>query len=108
MSTLLELNDNNFEEEVVSSSVPVLVDIYADWCGPCRMLSPIMEDLKNKFSDRLKVCKANMEKNQGMISRYCVSSVPTLLFFRNGDIIEKIVGLKKKEDIERNIEAILC
>lgn len=108
MSNLLEINDTNFDEEVNKSSLPVLIDIYADWCGPCKLIAPMMDEFSNKFLNRLKICKANMEENSTLISRYGISSVPTLLFFKDGDVVKRVVGLKDRLSIERNIEEVLC
>ena len=107
MKDLFEVDDNNFEKEVKNSHVPVMIDIYSDSCMPCKILYPILKELNEKFSDKLKICKANMELNSTLISKYKISSVPTILFLNNGDMVKKITGLRNKMFLEKSIEEIL-
>ncbi len=97
---MIYLNNENFEEEVINSKGKVLVDFYADWCGPCQGLAPIIEEIDNKnTSDELKICKLNVDDNQELSRKYKVMSIPTILVFENGEIIKSTVGMVEKEYI---------
>jgi thioredoxin 1 len=86
------LNENNFEEEVLNSDKPVLVDFWATWCGPCRMIAPLISQLAEKYDGKIKVCKADVDENAELASSYGVSSIPTLLIFKNGEIAAQRIG----------------
>ena len=86
------LNENNFEEEVLNSDKPVLVDFWATWCGPCRMIAPLISQLAEKYNGKIKVCKADVDENAELASSYGVSSIPTLLIFKNGEIAAQRIG----------------
>lgn len=83
---------DTFEEEVIKSSVPVLVDFYADWCGPCQSLAPVIDELAQKYDGRLKICKINVDSNQKLSISHQVMSIPTMLLFKDGEVKERIVG----------------
>lgn len=95
----LKLTSENFEKEVMESNIPVVVDFWAEWCGPCRMQSPIIDDLANGMKDTLKVGKVNVDDETELASKYNVMSIPTLIIFKNGQIINTVVGLHTKEEI---------
>lgn len=99
---VLKITENNFEEEVVQSDKTVLLDFYADWCGPCKMQSPIIDEIANSRDD-IKVGKINVDENQNLASKYHVMSIPTLLIMKNGEILEQFVGLTAKDQIEEKI-----
>jgi thioredoxin 1 len=103
----LEVNENNFQGEVLESSIPVLVDLWAPWCMPCRMISPIVEELGNDNQGKLKVCKLNTDENQNIAARYGIQGIPTLLFFKDGQEVDRIVGVTPKPIIQKKLEAIL-
>ena len=103
----VELNGNNFQQEVLESSIPVLVDLWAPWCMPCRMISPIVEELGNDNQGKLKVCKLNTDENQNIAARYGIQGIPTLLFFKNGQEVDRIVGVTPKPIIQKKLDAIL-
>ncbi len=103
----VELNGNNFQKEVLESSIPVLVDLWAPWCMPCRMISPIVEELGNDNQGKLKVCKLNTDENQNIAARYGIQGIPTLLFFKNGQEVDRIVGVTPKPIIQKKLDAIL-
>lgn len=107
MKNIIEINNGNFEKEVKESSIPVMVDIYAQWCGPCKMLSPILDNISKEY-DNLKICKADMEENDNLVSIYEINSVPTFLFFKDGQMINKIVGFCGKDKLDKVIKEILC
>jgi len=103
----VELNGSNFQQEVLESSVPVLVDLWAPWCMPCRMISPIVEELGNDNQGKLKVCKLNTDENQNIAARYGIQGIPTLLFFKDGQEVDRIVGVTPKPIIQQKLDAIL-
>lgn len=92
------LNSDNYSSEVLSSDIPVLVDFYADWCGPCKMLSPIVEEIAES-ADGFKVCKMNIDENMDIAMGLKIVSIPTLMVFKNGEVANKVVGLCSKSDI---------
>jgi thioredoxin 1 len=103
----VEVNGNNFQREVLESSIPVLVDLWAPWCMPCRMISPIVEELGNDNQGKLKVCKLNTDENQNIAARYGIQGIPTLLFFKDGQEVDRIVGVTPKPIIQQKLDAIL-
>jgi thioredoxin 1 len=103
----LVINDQNFDEEVLGSSTPVLVDFWAEWCGPCKMVSPAVTELAEEMKDHLKVGKLNVDENPDSTSRYQVFSIPALKVFKEGKIIGEIVGAAPKHVIEQRLKTIL-
>ncbi|MHC2995684.1 MAG: thioredoxin [Candidatus Atribacteria bacterium] len=106
-SKSLEVNENNFKQEVLESSIPVLVDLWAPWCMPCRMISPIVEEIGNDNQGKLKVCKLNTDENQNIAAQYGIQGIPTLLFFKDGQEVDRIVGVTPKPIIQQKLDAIL-
>jgi len=100
----LTLTKSNFDSEVLNSSTPVLVDFWASWCGPCRMLAPIIENLANEYAGKLKVGKVNVDDEGLLASEYGIVSIPTVIIFVNGKIVEKIVGANSQDEYEDIIE----
>ena len=94
---VLEFNDANFAQEVLQSDVPVLVDFWAEWCGPCRMLAPTVEAIADEYAGRVKVGKFDIDKSQEMAMRFGIQSIPTIIVFKGGQMIKKIVGLQNKK-----------
>lgn len=92
----IKFNDKNFEEEVLKSDQPVLVDFYADWCGPCRMQAPIMEELAKEFKEKIKIGKFSIEESPKMTEKYGIMSIPALKIFKKGKIVWEAVGLQQK------------
>lgn len=93
------LTDANFEEEVMKSSIPVLVDFWAVWCGPCKMQNPILEELEKEFEGKVKVGKLNVDENPNISAKYGVMSIPTLMLFKNGTIVKQMIGVQSKETL---------
>jgi len=93
----------NFNDEVLKSAQPVLIDFWAPWCGPCRMIAPIVEQMAGELAGRLKVGKLNVDENGAIASQYGVMSIPTLMVFKNGEPVERVVGLRSKKDLQAAI-----
>ncbi len=104
MSKIIEINDSNFEEEVKNSTVPVLVDFWAPWCGPCRKLSPVVDELSEEYADKIKVVKVNTDENLKVTQEFSISGIPCVLLFKNGQAVERLVGLMQKSQLVSNIE----
>jgi thioredoxin 1 len=101
-----EFTDNNFDEEALSSDVPVIVDLWAPWCGPCRMLTPIIEELAEEYGDKIKVGKLNVDDNPQTAAKYGVTSIPTVFFIKDGEVKDKQVGLLPKGPLKAKIDAL--
>ena len=107
MADITELSSSNFEREVLQSSQPVLVDFWAPWCGPCRMIGPVVEELAGENADSLKVAKINIDDAQDIAATYGVSSIPTLMIFKNGDVIDRFVGVQPKSRLQEAVDQAL-
>ncbi|MGB2601067.1 MAG: thioredoxin [Candidatus Omnitrophota bacterium] len=103
----INVNDTNFKEEVLDSDIPVLVDFWAEWCGPCRMIAPTLEEIAKEYEGRVKVCKLNVEEGQKTASEYGIMNIPTLIIFKGGEIAEKVVGVIPKGDIISKLDSHL-
>lgn len=103
----IHLTDTTFESEVIKSDKPVLVDFWAPWCGPCRMMSPIVEELAKEYNGKAKICKMNTDENPQMAQEYSISAIPTLLFFKDGKVVKEIVGLQSKEELKEILDSLL-
>ncbi|MGN6552194.1 MAG: thioredoxin [Verrucomicrobiota bacterium] len=106
MKATLEINETNFETEVVQSTQPVLVDFWAEWCGPCKMLAPVLDEIATEQSGRVKVAKVNVDANPGLAARFNIQSIPTLLYFANGEVRDKSIGVSGKKAIVAKLEAL--
>lgn len=107
MSAAPAITADTFEEEVLKSDIPVIVDFWAEWCGPCKMLSPTVDQIAGEYEGKVKVFKLDVQTEAAVASKYGVSSIPTLLFFKGGDVADRIVGLKPKNDITSRIDPLL-
>ena len=105
--TISEVNDTNFQAEVIESETPVLVDFWAPWCGPCRMVAPVLEEIAQEKGEALKIVKLNTDENQQTAIAYEVLSIPTLILFKNGQIAKKVVGAYPKRKLEAELEPAL-
>ncbi len=103
-TAILEVTDANFDQEVLKSDQPVLIDFWAVWCGPCKALSPIVDQVAESYSGKVKVAKMNVDQNPGTPGRYGIRGIPTLLIFKDGQVKEQIVGYVPKETIEKVID----
>ena len=107
MSDPIALTDDNFASEVLQSDRPVLVDFWAAWCGPCRMVSPIVEELDGEYDGRAKVCKLDVDSAQKTAQEYGIRSIPTLLIFREGKVADQVIGAVPKSQITEKLDAVL-
>ncbi len=103
----LEITSANFEETVLKSDKPVLVDFWAEWCGPCRMVGPIVDELQTDYDGKAVVGKVNVDDQQEIAAKYGIRNIPTILFFKDGEIIDKNVGVAPKADLAKKIDALL-
>ncbi len=101
---VLEFTDDNFQTEVVKSATPVLVDFWAPWCGPCRMIAPVVEELANEYQGKIRVGKINTDDNPKIPSDLGISGIPTLMLFKGGEVVERLVGLQQKPRIASAID----
>jgi len=103
---VVSVNESNFDAEVVNTDTPVLVDFWAEWCGPCKMIAPILDEIAREKGAAIKVAKVNVDENQGLSSKFGIRAIPTLLFFKNGSVREQIVGMTSKRDLIAKLEAL--
>ena len=107
MSNVIELNDSNLDDEVVKSDLPVLVDFWAEWCGPCKVIAPVIEELALDYDGKVKFGKLNVDDHNQVASEYGVRSIPTLLVFKNGAVVNQIVGAVPKERIAESLDTVI-
>ena|SRR5688572_2504962 len=105
-STILTLTTANFDAEVLKSTTPVLVDFWAEWCGPCKMVAPILDELASEYEGRVKIGKVNIDEFQDLAARYGIRAIPTLLLFKNGEVNDQIVGLRSKRDFKLKLDRV--
>ena len=107
MSELMEFTDDNFESEVLKSNQPCLVDFWAEWCGPCRMVGPVVEEIAKEYAGKIKVGKLNVDDNNKTAVQYGIMSIPSLLFFSGGKVVDQVIGAVPKKQLVQRIEKII-
>ena len=105
-ANITTLTQANFPAEVLKSSVPVLVDFWAEWCGPCKMIAPVLDELAGEFDGRVKIGKVNIDEHQSLAVEYGIRAIPTLLVFKNGQVAEQIVGMRSKKDLKASLDRV--
>jgi len=103
----VQVNDSNFDEIVLKSDKPVMVDFWAEWCGPCRMIAPFMEEISKEFGDKALVVKCDVDESPGVAAKFGIRNIPTVLFFKNGEVADKQVGAVPKANFANKLEALL-
>jgi len=103
---ILTLTEGNFGQEVLSSTVPVLVDFWAEWCGPCKMVAPILDELASEYDGKVKIGKVNIDDFQSLATQYGIRAVPTVLLFKGGEVTDQIVGLRSKRDYKAKLDRV--
>jgi len=107
MSDLFEVTDENFDTEIMNADMPSMVDFWAEWCGPCRMVSPVVEELAKEYEGKIKVAKMNVDQNRQTPARFGIRSIPTLIFFKGGEVSNTIIGAQPKSSIEEELKKLL-
>src|SRR5271165_2137481 len=101
---IITLTKDNFEQKVIKSTTPVLVDFWAEWCGPCKMIAPVLDELAGEFEGKVKIGKVNVDEHQGLAAQFRVTAIPTLLVIKNGQVAEQMVGAKSKRDLKASLD----
>ena len=104
---IVTLTEANFEKEVLQSPKPVLVDFWAEWCGPCKMLGPVLDELATEYDGKVRIAKVNIDEQQGLAAQYGIQSIPTLLLFQQGQVADQIVGLRSKRDLKSRFDRLV-
>ncbi len=107
MAEIVDVSDQNFEEEILKSEKPVIVDFWAEWCAPCRQIAPILEDLAKEYGDRVKVVRMDIDANPNTPGNYGIRAIPTILSFKDGQVVEQLQGVRPKADFEAAITKLL-
>jgi len=105
--SVVTLTDSNFDPEVIKSATPVMVDFWAPWCGPCKMVAPILDELATEYNGKVKIGKVNVDDHQPLASQYGIRAIPTLLIFKGGQVVDQVIGLKSKKDYKLKLDRAL-
>jgi len=104
---VIEITDKNFEDEVIKSALPVLVDLWAPWCGPCRMVAPVVDKLAGDYDGKFKFCRLNVDENPQTAARYRIMSIPTLMFFKGGEAVDTVIGAVPERFLQPKIDSLI-
>ncbi len=104
---VVDVSDQTFDNEVLKSTLPVLVDMWAPWCGPCRMVAPVIEKLAGKYNGKVKFCRLSVDENPQTAAKYMVMSIPTLMFFKGGELADTVIGAVSEQALEPKLDALL-
>ena len=107
MADLVQVTDDNFDAEIMNSDLPVMVDFWAEWCGPCRMVAPVVEELANEYEGKIKVAKMDVDKNRQTPVKFGIRNIPTLILFKGGEVTHTIIGAQPKSSIEAELKKLL-
>ena len=105
-NSVIILNESNFDREVTQDDKPVIIDFWADWCGPCKMIAPLLDEIAREKVDTIKVAKVNVDENQSLSFKYNIRAIPALLFFKNGQLRDQVTGVTSKKDLLSRLEAL--
>ena len=108
MAAPVHVSEVSFESEVIQSTEPVLVDFWAEWCGPCKMIAPVLDELATEYDGKVKIGKVNIDEHQQIAINYGINSIPTLLFFKNGQVADQVVGMRSKRDLKASFDRVLA
>ena len=106
-ANMVTLTEANFSQEVLKSAAPVVVDFWAEWCGPCKMIAPVLDELAGEYDGKVKIGKVNIDEHQQLAINYGINSIPTLLFFKNGQVADQVVGMRSKRDLKASFDRVL-
>jgi thioredoxin 1 len=107
-ANIVKLTEANFSQEVLNSTKPVLVDFWAEWCGPCKMIAPLLDELATEYQGRAAVGKVNIDEDQALATKFGITAIPTLLFFKGGQVAGQVVGMCSKRDLKSNLDKLLA
>lgn len=107
MADILQITDNNFDEEIINSNIPAMVDFWAEWCGPCKMVGPAVKELAEKYKGKIKIAQMDVDQSRQTPAKFGIRSIPTLLFFKGGELTNSIVGAHPKDYIDEELKKLL-
>ena len=107
MGSILEVTDDSFDSEIINSDIPAMVDFWAEWCGPCKMVSPVVEELAGQYTGKIKMAKMDVDKNRQTPAKFGIRNIPTLILFKGGEVVNTIIGAQPKSSIEEQLKKLL-
>ncbi len=106
-ANIVNVSTASFDQDVTGSPTPVVVDFWAEWCGPCKMIGPILDELATEYGGKVRIAKVNIDEHQDLAVRFRINSIPTLLFFKNGQVVDQVVGMRSKKDFKAKIDQMV-